>query len=102
MPALAGFVVLWGCVLLTGVEEMSNWINVKDRLPEREEVVLCWDQSEGEACTGMRVDRNDGWKAEWLTSYWSGTHCSTDYYGRTDITHWMPLPALPGDQEQSK
>lgn len=77
---------------------MCNWISVKDKLPDYGEIVIVWDDLESELCTGMRVDRNDGWKAEWLTSYWSGTHCGTDYHGRTDITHWMPLLEPPKRQ----
>lgn len=77
---------------------MCDWISVKDKLPDYGEIVIVWDDIESELCTGMRVEERDGWKVEWVTSYWSGTHCSTDYYGRTDITHWMPLLEPPKRQ----
>lgn len=56
--------------------QMSEWISVKDRLPEKDEYVLCF------------CNIGDGFQAIF-------------HYGKerkfngTAVTHWMPLPKPP-------
>lgn len=63
---------------------MNKWISVKDRLPEENVRVLVW------------LD-------ETLYDY---THIDTDRLKRNTwvrwgkaVTHWMPLPAPPNEEE---
>lgn len=66
---------------------MSEWISVKDRLPEQLEIVLCYFDFDGmlpKCLTGFRG--NDGnWKA---TS--ANVNLSMHY-----PSHWQPLPPPP-------
>jgi hypothetical protein len=64
-----------------GYRKQSEWISVKDRLPEKEEIVLC--------CLGL-VHNVYTYKGDniWEDSY--------GYYQKDEpITHWMYLPELP-------
>lgn len=71
---------------------MSEWISVKDRLPERagldddmtEYVIVCEKSSTGGYVSVCGYEK-DGW-SDW------------DNFGTIDpkrITHWMPLPEPP-------
>ena len=62
---------------------MSDWISVKDRLPENCEVVDVYTLYDGRV---VDVAYRDG---EWVSQYlkWSG-----------NPTHWMPLPSPPKEQ----
>lgn len=60
---------------------MSEWISVKDRLPNKGEVVLCFFKYEPESPNVV---------------------CENLYYGSKifmsdseKVTHWMPLPEPP-------
>lgn len=71
-------------------DKQTEWISVNDRLPENAETVLahCKDG-------GMFVGRymsNGDWQI------WTAMK-STRIVRRT-ITHWMPLPTAPKDDEQ--
>lgn len=88
---------------------MSEWISVKERLPEEHESLIgklygtdkwdpsMWRRTSGELLVVLRFDdgsekvttckTHDG---EW---YLSGIH-------RATITHWMPLPPPPGEEER--
>ena len=66
---------------------MSNWINVKDRLPDTTgpvlETVLVWDNQ---------------WKTQYH-SFWNGEEWEQGA-GREpvgNITHWMPTPEPPSE-----
>lgn len=57
---------------------MSEWISVKDRLPEPEvKEVLVWDKEESSVCP---CNSFGGWKRLLSFKY---------------ISHWMPLPEPP-------
>jgi hypothetical protein len=63
------------------VVEKDKWINVKDRLPEKEQAVLC--------CLGLVMN---------VYTYKGDNTWEDDYgYWQKDepITHWMLLPELP-------
>lgn len=68
---------------------MSEWISVKDRLPEEEENVILYDGDEV-FCGNMEI--------------MLGKHCFGNqkcdgicygWYEKKKITHWMPLPKPP-------
>lgn len=63
---------------------MSEWINVKDRLPEKDNYVLYTDK-EGNIYLGQLVSGMD------KEIYWSHYDLLYD----DDVTHWMPLPKPP-------
>lgn len=78
---------------------MSEWISVKDRLPEHDTDVLVFAEGKHEAFIGESVitithignhkfwpDSPDHW--EWVSPW---QYFMTDY----EITHWMPLPKPP-------
>jgi len=58
--------------------EMPGWISVKDRLPERDGLYLCWSAINcGEACYQIHLWKDGRW-------YWAH-----------DVRYWMPLPEMP-------
>lgn len=64
-------------------ERPTNWISVKERLPNDHEDVLVYIP--GESCIDIAAHRT-------LTetyAYWS---CSDDVRNNSEVTHWMPLP----------
>lgn len=66
---------------------MSEWISVKDRLPEPYVAVLVWEKDDTKEGGFAYVDRHDGevWKIGSL--------------GNGAVTHWMPLPEPPEPEE---
>lgn len=65
---------------------MSEWIRVKDRFPENDNVVLVW------------MPKEKGWFRYCIANLIDN--------GRTDdedeATHWMPLPLPPNENEYLK
>ena len=70
---------------------MAEWISVKDRLPERVEVI---------AFSAQYGDYLIGWIAEAEDSD-TGAVCIGDGVELYEVTHWMPLPEPPkeGDKD---
>lgn len=71
---------------------MSEWISVKDRLPEEDVSVLVFGSS------GLFIGSYD-YGNKYMESYWSSEkykhiECTEDY---EPVTHWMPLPQPPKD-----
>lgn len=75
---------------------MSEWISIKDRLPEDQQRVLCHGKFAEEGMDGLEEDRD----------YQIGlvTFCSAGYWEHdrgsfsaqlVKVTHWMPLPNPP-------
>lgn len=62
---------------------MSEWINVKDRLPENEDAILCWQKYDDEKLSGPRVMR-------YRFNSFEGP-------GFGSVTYWQPLPEPPKD-----
>ncbi len=63
---------------------MSEWISVKDRLPEPETSILTWD--------GNKV--REDFYGLWL-GFGYNTNEPVIFFKGFHITHWMPLPEAP-------
>ena len=77
-------------MFLPGVEEVkiSHWTSTKKKLPEDGKEVLF--------CNG--VDIMVGWyNAD--EKYWELTDANMIAYAE-NVTHWMPLPRLPGEEDE--
>lgn len=62
-----------------------EWISVRDRIPpDQEEVLVCTLAKNGV----QNIDKG----------YWAIDHFI--HRGRSQVTHWMPLPELPEEVEQ--
>lgn len=59
---------------------MSEWISVKDRLPESNTEVLVYSKRRG-----VTIDFVDAFML-------TGT---VTFYRNSDVTHWMPIPEPP-------
>lgn len=80
---------------------MSEWISVKDRLPDKEGIYLCFYRYCG--CDIFRilsfafnleeVDEFD-FKGQ-NRSGWYNRDSEWGYYEMSEVTHWMPLPEPP-------
>ena len=65
----------------------SQWISVKGRLPEEEKEVLCYLGNSIAKLTVVSFRRRGEW-------YFDGWPCPT-------VTHWMPLPEPPKEDEKN-
>jgi hypothetical protein len=83
---------------------MTEWISVKDELPEYDWVMVCCDyQSDSPICFAMRYPKSELYpNGKWM--FWgndgTGPYCG-DAFSYMDIeciTHWMYLPTLPQDK----
>lgn len=74
---------------------MSEWISVKDRLPELHQQVLGYDGSNIGVYERVYIDF-EGW-------FWGYCYNGFDDDAEVDddykVTHWMPKPDPPGDQD---
>ncbi len=71
---------------------MSEWISVKDRLPEEGiPVIVCYlGYYDGMPCSDSLANiKCGGW------CWWEGYDCDNDEEIRVDVTHWMMLPDPP-------
>ena len=69
---------------VAGVAQMSEWISVKERMPEENQRALAWDGHkifDCAHCGDVWFETVDDWAI------------NTNY----PITHWMPLPEPPND-----
>jgi regulator of RNase E activity RraB len=81
---------------------MSEWISVKDRLPDYLPEV---DYSANVICTNRREIFIMARCYDYDAEGWMWGNCYGDIYGDpevdddySDITHWMPLPEAPKEQ----
>lgn len=112
------------------VKSMSEWISVKDRMPEvGTEVLICAREKYGNRCSiittafyedGTVLEDNSRWHWEEIwewgdydeekdgyripKGWWEGCH-----YGEISnndindkVTHWMPLPEPPEGEENDE
>lgn len=82
----------------------TGWISVKDRLPEYEEQVLLtaygWSDTTVYIGQLKHMDAETSWltgitskESEWCIEGWS-------YLKEPVVTHWMPLPEPPKEDEE--
>ena len=82
--AVEKFGAIKGAVITVITNELtpaSDWVKCSERMPELNVPVLVHTGS------GMRIDK--------AYDFGDGVSFYEDLYG--DVTHWMPLPALPQD-----
>ena len=67
---------------------MSKWISVSEKLPEKyEDVLACFMSKSGrKLITVAWTNTDDG---DW--------DCGEGFRDGEKVTHWMPLPKLPGE-----
>lgn len=74
--------------LMEIANNLPQWINVDDRLPEKDDAYLILKDTDD-----IRVwffMRRDG------DIYWDSKHITKNWLLSSDpVTHWMPLPELP-------
>ena len=63
----------------------GRWIPVEDALPETDTPVICYMRS-GQILV-MELSDDDGW------------YCGITRYNPRAVTHWMPLPEPPKEDE---
>lgn len=64
---------------------MEKWTSVKDRLPDTDDIVLVVTKTKHGVRNINRAYHNAG--------FWHGSG------SMANVTHWMPLPELPEDEE---
>ena len=71
-------------ILIDNGVTVQKWISVDDRLPEKGQEVLVFDESEN--WTGFA----------WLRPDETWTTLGFDFpFGLGEVTHWMPIPQSP-------
>jgi len=74
-----------------------SWISVKDKLPEGDETVILFGRRMLQR--GFFVEpghRSEGYMDVWVSCEWDG--CG-GYEEFEEVTHWMPLPEPPKEEE---
>lgn len=66
---------------------MSEWISVKDRLPEKSQAVLAFSRDKVQQIAELRDDISGMHRYKW--------DCDTYDLESDWVTHWMPLPDPP-------
>ncbi len=73
---------------------MSEWISVKERLPEKGQFVLI-------ICAGSSIPISASYEPgeyyEWDENCNCGGYGSEKHFYQNEITHWMPLPEVPNE-----
>ena len=82
---------------------MSDWISVKDRLPDQYEKVIVYNEENEDTFFASRIEigskRWDAVTREFVNWRWipHGYTCIT----LDSVTHWMPRPKLPKEMYES-
>lgn len=74
---------------------MSEWISVKDRLPEEHEDYIVVACDEGCQCGEGIWYSTVVVVADFYKGCWTWEHNGTEYDISDIVTHWMPLPEPP-------
>jgi hypothetical protein len=74
----------------------SQWISVKDRLPEEDVAVLVYGQVLNDPPDVIGVRRRYNGDQDWKHTWESEDGF---IYREDDVTHWMPLPEPPKEEE---
>ena len=65
---------------------IQKWIPVTERLPDENQVVLC-----------MRRNKSY-WVAQWTYIDWMW-YDENEWHNENEVTHWMPLPEPPKEDD---
>ena len=68
-----------------------NWINVKDRLPDKKDDVLVWSIDDGWITTAMYIPKEILGEGRFYCVYTGD---------KLEVSHWMPLPEPPEEMEK--
>lgn len=87
---------------LTRTDKMSEWISVKDRLPEDGFPVLGWSMNTGVLVFVLNYDApsddgSPGWDVVTLVTGQGHPQAYGLEYDEELPTHWMPLPEPPSE-----
>lgn len=69
---------------------MTDWVSVKDRLPQAKQMVLAYEAAFDSMSMAFRLPNTE----EFINA--------GDYYALDAVTHWMPLPRTPGGDPRTK
>lgn len=74
-----------------------KWISVKERLPEKNSLVVILHEDE----MNLNYRKPPVYFGKHNGQYWLETldHSDVTWSGMCNITHWMPLPELPKENE---
>lgn len=84
---------------------MTEWISVKDRLPDKNGKYLCCVEGYGNyryiaaysfALNLEEIDKYDFYNQQ--RCGWCGLDSEYGYYEHESVTHWMQLPELPKEE----
>ncbi len=79
---------------------MSEWIKTKDKLPPDETPVLI--VINGEVHIGELRWEHPSWEETFESfRYWDNPNDDGQMWDWHDVTHWMPIPDVPKDEESS-
>ena len=91
---------LIGCLNDTGINSTNykdrgmTWISVSDRLPEKDKNVILFDGNEIFCGTyNGKFKENHSWGNQCCDGICYG------WYEKNEVTHWMPLPQPPSNDE---
>lgn len=73
---------------------MSEWISVKDRLPESDSKYMVWYKGELDICEFNTDSQTFGYTYDDYDEMYSHLVCWDDGMDKY-VTHWMPLPEPP-------
>ena len=78
---------------------MTDWINVKNKMPDRKDYGFFWSGERRLAIFVCGVIH--GYRDVVLGSYSYASKQWTDLYGEKidAVTHWMPFPKMPESEE---
>ena len=94
-------IALWYDRILFDMGIEIEWINVNDKLPEKDEWVLVFNKVDGVIMASLFVgkkytDQMGLREFKWWKTMFSNC-CDRDMRDFEEFTHWMPLPQPPKD-----
>ena len=90
-------IVAYNEMAISALREQPRWISVEERLPEYNADVLVYRPN---MAMKFLVDSYDGYYGEDDGEWYEGWNAyGKDIHGNSVITHWMPLPKPPTEEE---
>lgn len=77
-------------------KDADGWIDIKDEKPELNKSIICLDDND-DVFEGVYIQQND-----WIGQPIGIVPVSSDYFYDHAITHWMPLPNIPKEDNVKK